>query len=68
MRRAHDKLRHKRLMKNGKGFCYRHKMSNVVDLQELEMSPPTDRQEILDRFREQIKDGKPIIGAGAGTT
>lgn len=31
------------------------------------MSPPTDRAEILEGFRKQIKDGKPIVGAGAGT-
>ncbi|KAF2480740.1 TIM-barrel-protein domain-containing protein [Neohortaea acidophila] len=30
------------------------------------MAPPTDRKEILDGFREQIKNGKPIVGAGAG--
>ncbi|KAK3110055.1 ToMV susceptible protein tm-1(GCR26) [Teratosphaeriaceae sp. CCFEE 6253] len=30
------------------------------------MSPPTDREQILAAFRKQIKDGKAIIGAGAG--
>ncbi|PNS17187.1 hypothetical protein CAC42_7241 [Sphaceloma murrayae] len=30
------------------------------------MAPPTDRDEILARFREQIKAGKPLVGAGAG--
>jgi hypothetical protein len=30
------------------------------------MAPPTDRKEILERFRKQIKDGKPLVGAGAG--
>ncbi|KAL4899117.1 hypothetical protein BDW74DRAFT_164106 [Aspergillus multicolor] len=30
------------------------------------MSPPTSRSEILSRLRAQIKDGKPIVGAGAG--
>ncbi|RDW64376.1 TIM-barrel enzyme family protein [Aspergillus mulundensis] len=30
------------------------------------MSPPTSRPEILARLRAQIKDGKPIVGAGAG--
>jgi predicted TIM-barrel enzyme len=30
------------------------------------MSPPTDREEILSRFRAQINKGVPIVGAGAG--
>ncbi|KAL3493745.1 TIM-barrel-protein domain-containing protein [Aspergillus germanicus] len=30
------------------------------------MAPPTDRTEILARFRQQIAEGKPIVGAGAG--
>ncbi|KAK4548664.1 ToMV susceptible protein tm-1(GCR26) [Oleoguttula mirabilis] len=30
------------------------------------MSPPTDRKQILEGFREQIKAGKAIVGAGAG--
>ncbi|KAI5370340.1 Putative TIM-barrel domain, IGPS, aldolase-type TIM barrel [Septoria linicola] len=30
------------------------------------MSPPPARKSILDGFRKQIKDGKPIVGAGAG--
>ncbi|KAJ0426167.1 TIM-barrel-protein domain-containing protein [Aspergillus carlsbadensis] len=30
------------------------------------MAPPTDRTEILTRFRRQIAEGKPIVGAGAG--
>lgn len=30
------------------------------------MGPPTDRKQILEGFRKQIKDGKPIVGAGAG--
>ncbi|KAK3716473.1 hypothetical protein LTR37_006369 [Vermiconidia calcicola] len=30
------------------------------------MSPPTDRKQILENFAKQIKDGKPIVGAGAG--
>ncbi|KAJ9620576.1 hypothetical protein H2203_007782 [Taxawa tesnikishii (nom. ined.)] len=30
------------------------------------MSPPTDRSQILSKFRDQIKAGKPIVGAGAG--
>ncbi|KAL2800882.1 TIM-barrel-protein domain-containing protein [Aspergillus keveii] len=30
------------------------------------MAPPTDRTEILARFRRQIAEGKPIVGAGAG--
>lgn len=30
------------------------------------MAPPTDRSEILSRFRRQIDASKPIIGAGAG--
>ena len=30
------------------------------------MGPPTDRKQILESFRKQIKDGKPIVGAGAG--
>ncbi|KAK5107480.1 hypothetical protein LTR62_001098 [Meristemomyces frigidus] len=30
------------------------------------MAPPTDRKQILANFRHQIKQGKPIIGAGAG--
>lgn len=31
------------------------------------MAPPTDRGAILKAFRNQVKDGKPIVGAGAGT-
>lgn len=30
------------------------------------MAPPTNRSEILSRFRDQIKAGIPIVGAGAG--
>jgi len=30
------------------------------------MAPPTDREAILKGFRQQIKEGKPIVGAGAG--
>ncbi|KAF2717038.1 hypothetical protein K431DRAFT_316097 [Polychaeton citri CBS 116435] len=30
------------------------------------MAPPTDRKQILEAFRKQIKSGKPIVGAGAG--
>ncbi|GAB7339636.1 hypothetical protein MBLNU457_6227t1 [Dothideomycetes sp. NU457] len=30
------------------------------------MGPPTDRNEILSKFRSQIDAGKPIVGAGAG--
>lgn len=30
------------------------------------MSPPTDKKQILEAFRKQIKDGKAIVGAGAG--
>ncbi|RAH49942.1 phosphoenolpyruvate hydrolase family protein [Aspergillus brunneoviolaceus CBS 621.78] len=30
------------------------------------MASPVSRSEILDRLRRQIRDGKPIIGAGAG--
>lgn len=30
------------------------------------MPPPTDRQEILQTLRQQISQGKPIVGAGAG--
>lgn len=30
------------------------------------MAPPTDRDQILGQFREQIKAGKPLVGAGAG--
>jgi predicted TIM-barrel enzyme len=30
------------------------------------MSPPTDRKAILDGLRKSIKDGKIIVGAGAG--
>ncbi|GIZ41020.1 hypothetical protein CKM354_000433700 [Cercospora kikuchii] len=30
------------------------------------MSPPTDRKSILEAFRKQIQNGKPIVGAGAG--
>lgn len=30
------------------------------------MGPPTDRKTILNGFHQQIKNGKPIIGAGAG--
>ncbi|KAL2832108.1 TIM-barrel-protein domain-containing protein [Aspergillus cavernicola] len=30
------------------------------------MAPPTSRSEILARLRHQIKEGKPIVGAGAG--
>ena len=30
------------------------------------MAPPTNRKEILAKLQAQIKDGKVIIGAGAG--
>ncbi|EME89064.1 uncharacterized protein MYCFIDRAFT_25858 [Pseudocercospora fijiensis CIRAD86] len=30
------------------------------------MSPPTDRKQILEAFRKQIKNGTAIVGAGAG--
>lgn len=30
------------------------------------MAPPTNRKEILARFREKVKDGRPIVGGGAG--
>jgi predicted TIM-barrel enzyme len=30
------------------------------------MAPPTDRAQILANLRQQIRDGKPIVGAGAG--
>jgi predicted TIM-barrel enzyme len=30
------------------------------------MSPPTDRKAILDGLRKSIKDGKIVVGAGAG--
>jgi predicted TIM-barrel enzyme len=30
------------------------------------MSPPTDRKAILEGLRQCIKDGKIIVGAGAG--
>lgn len=30
------------------------------------MSPPTDRGKILGNLRQSIKDGKIIVGAGAG--
>lgn len=30
------------------------------------MAPPTDRKEILARFKEKVKDGRPLIGGGAG--
>ncbi|KAK5125353.1 ToMV susceptible protein tm-1(GCR26) [Meristemomyces frigidus] len=30
------------------------------------MSPSTDRKQILEGFRKQIKDGKAVVGAGAG--
>jgi len=30
------------------------------------MAPPTDRKQILENFRKQIKDGRAIVGAGAG--
>ncbi|KAF2157022.1 hypothetical protein K461DRAFT_219339 [Myriangium duriaei CBS 260.36] len=30
------------------------------------MAPPTDRSQILNRLNDQIKSGKPIVGAGAG--
>jgi len=32
------------------------------------MSPPTDRDEILSSFKNQIQSGKAIVGAGAGTS
>lgn len=32
------------------------------------MAPPTDKKAILDGFRKQIADGKPVVGAGAGTS
>jgi predicted TIM-barrel enzyme len=31
------------------------------------MAPPTNRDEILANLRRQISEGKPIVGAGAGT-
>src|SRR6202453_284119 len=31
------------------------------------MAPPSTRKEVLDHLRVQIKAGKPIVGAGAGT-
>ena len=30
------------------------------------MAPTTDRKQILDGFQSQIKNGVPIVGAGAG--
>ncbi|KAK3081351.1 ToMV susceptible protein tm-1(GCR26) [Coniosporium uncinatum] len=30
------------------------------------MAPPTDRKQILEKLRKQVKEGKPIIGGGAG--
>lgn len=30
------------------------------------MAPPTDRKQILTKLREQVSQGKPIVGAGAG--
>src|SRR5689334_18935988 len=30
------------------------------------MTPPTDRKEILAKLQAQIKDGKIVVGAGAG--
>jgi predicted TIM-barrel enzyme len=31
------------------------------------MPPPSSRAEVLAHLREQIKNGKPVVGAGAGT-
>lgn len=31
------------------------------------MPPPSSRAEVLSHLRDQIKNGKPIVGAGAGT-
>ena len=31
------------------------------------MPPPTDRREILAKLRAQVDEGRPIVGAGAGT-
>jgi len=31
------------------------------------MSPPDSRSEILAHLRSQIKNGQPVVGAGAGT-
>lgn len=31
------------------------------------MAPPTERKEILSRFRANIEKNVPIMGAGAGT-
>jgi predicted TIM-barrel enzyme len=31
------------------------------------MPPPSSRNEVLSHLHEQVKNGKPIIGAGAGT-
>jgi predicted TIM-barrel enzyme len=30
------------------------------------MAPLADRKQILDKFQRQIRDGEPIVGAGAG--
>ena len=30
------------------------------------MAPPTDRKQILTKLRDQVSQGKPIVGAGAG--
>lgn len=32
------------------------------------MPRPTTRQEVLDRLRKTVADGKIIVGAGAGNT
>lgn len=32
----------------------------------LAMAPLTERKQILEAFRKQVKDGKPVVGAGAG--
>ncbi|EHY59679.1 ToMV susceptible protein tm-1(GCR26) [Exophiala dermatitidis] len=31
------------------------------------MPPPSSRAEVLSHLREQVKNGKPVVGAGAGT-
>jgi predicted TIM-barrel enzyme len=33
----------------------------------MSMAPPSSREEILRRLQGQIDDGKPVVGAGAGT-
>jgi hypothetical protein len=42
------------------------KLLNHVLPQITTMSPPTDRKAILEGLRQCIKDGKIIVGAGAG--